>query len=257
MNLVFPFVSTPVRPMVTPLVEFSPKNIAGLVLWLDSADDTTFTLSGPLIEQWDDKSGNGNDVTPSEPLARPLRIPTIGKKAVPAVIYTGATNLLTASALLTDDAYEVFTVVNAVANAGSDRVIASQFTAAGTGRMSFFSEGGSDLAKTEYHDGTSLFSGTNTIPVFDNPVGVAFHAVCYSGDGTGNHSIFVDRNAGETVISGGGTFTPLSTPFSIGAYQDRTSGFIGSLGDIIVYNKQLTDADRATVMRFLLDKYGF
>ena len=44
------------------LIGFPPA-IQGLQLWLDAADTTTITQSSGSVSQWNDKSGNGNDVT--------------------------------------------------------------------------------------------------------------------------------------------------------------------------------------------------
>jgi hypothetical protein len=42
---------------------FSPRNISGLALWLDGADQSSLTLSGSNVTQWRDKSGNGYIMT--------------------------------------------------------------------------------------------------------------------------------------------------------------------------------------------------
>ena len=42
---------------------FSPSSFSTLSLWLDAADATTFTTSGGVISQWNDKSGRGYNVT--------------------------------------------------------------------------------------------------------------------------------------------------------------------------------------------------
>jgi hypothetical protein len=44
---------------ITPAsLPFSPRNISGLQLWLDAADQSSITLSGSSVTQWSDKSGN-------------------------------------------------------------------------------------------------------------------------------------------------------------------------------------------------------
>jgi hypothetical protein len=44
-------------------VTFSPLDVTGLILWLDANDLSTITKSSDLVSQWDDKSGQGNDLT--------------------------------------------------------------------------------------------------------------------------------------------------------------------------------------------------
>jgi hypothetical protein len=42
-------------------IPFSPRNISGLQLWLDGADQSSMVLSGTNVTQWNDKSGIGNN----------------------------------------------------------------------------------------------------------------------------------------------------------------------------------------------------
>ena len=42
---------------------FNPLDVSGCLLWLDAADSTTLTLSGTSVTQWNDKSGNSNNVS--------------------------------------------------------------------------------------------------------------------------------------------------------------------------------------------------
>jgi hypothetical protein len=66
-----PYRSTPLTtPVVyaTPTVQiqfssWQPTFISGLALWLDAADRNSLILSGSNVNQWRDKSGNGNNTT--------------------------------------------------------------------------------------------------------------------------------------------------------------------------------------------------
>ena len=51
---------------------FNPRQISGCALWLDAADPASMTLSGANVSQWNDKSGNGYNLTQSTDSARPL-----------------------------------------------------------------------------------------------------------------------------------------------------------------------------------------
>ena len=50
---------------------FSPKQIAGLSVWLDAADSATVTLNGSTVSEWRDKSGNSVNVTQSTAARQP------------------------------------------------------------------------------------------------------------------------------------------------------------------------------------------
>ena len=60
----------PTLPTIGPTISyqpqgFSPLSVPGLALWLDAADQTTVVLSGSTVTQWNDKSGNNRNATPS------------------------------------------------------------------------------------------------------------------------------------------------------------------------------------------------
>jgi len=66
-----------------PSTPFNPSSIANLKLWLDASDTATISLSGNAVTQWNDKSGNGFNVTQSTSAQRPSSgINTINSKNV-------------------------------------------------------------------------------------------------------------------------------------------------------------------------------
>lgn len=69
---------------------FSPSDISGLEFWID-ADDSSFTLTGSLVDQWNDISGNSRHVTGSG-TARPTKT-TVGGLEV--VDFDGSNDVLT------------------------------------------------------------------------------------------------------------------------------------------------------------------
>lgn len=58
-----------------PAQRWTPAEFASsvLALWLDADDDTTFTLSGSNVSQWNDKSGNARNATQGTDANRPTR----------------------------------------------------------------------------------------------------------------------------------------------------------------------------------------
>jgi hypothetical protein len=58
------------QPIFTAL-NFTPLHLQPQ-LWLDASDLTTITLSGSNVTQWDDKSGNGRNLTQGTAAARPI-----------------------------------------------------------------------------------------------------------------------------------------------------------------------------------------
>lgn len=79
------------RPLAT---GFSPKQIAGLGLWLDAADSSTVSLDGSgNVEAWADKSGNGRNATQTTAANRPDYAGTLNGKNV--VGFAGSPEALT------------------------------------------------------------------------------------------------------------------------------------------------------------------
>lgn len=65
-------------------------------LWLDAADEITFTKDGEAISQWNDKSGNARHVTQATPANQPLyKTNTVNSLA--SVLFDGSNDVLTVS----------------------------------------------------------------------------------------------------------------------------------------------------------------
>jgi hypothetical protein len=65
-----PSIAFPARSVATFSI-WQPTQISGCQLWLDAADSTSMTVSGSTVSQWNDKSGNGYNVTQSDAGSRP------------------------------------------------------------------------------------------------------------------------------------------------------------------------------------------
>ena len=65
---------------------WTPANIS-TALWLDAADASTITQSLGDVSQWDDKSGNGNDVSNGAASTQPAYLAT-GWNGNPTVSFT-------------------------------------------------------------------------------------------------------------------------------------------------------------------------
>lgn len=71
----------------TPSAAFDPASLS-LMLWLDSADSSTVTLSGSVVTEWRDKSGNSTHFTPMS-AGTPSYSATGWDGSKPAVIFNG------------------------------------------------------------------------------------------------------------------------------------------------------------------------
>ena len=133
---------------------FTPLNVSlggyTLVEWLDGQDNSTISQSSNAVSQWNDKSGNGCNVTASSTAKPTLTASAIGSSQ--ALAFNGSTNVLSAASCTLGGAttFDVFVVLLPVAR---------------TAVTEFFSGG---VAGT-YHAG--LTTATSYLNPFEAPFG--------------------------------------------------------------------------------------
>jgi hypothetical protein len=66
---------------------FDPRRIAGLQLWLDGSDSSTFTLNGSTVSEWRDKSGNSRHFAQATAAQQPVAASNV-KNGRGAVAFT-------------------------------------------------------------------------------------------------------------------------------------------------------------------------
>lgn len=65
---------------------WTPARIS-TALWLDAADSSTITLNGSNVSQWNDKSGNGRNVSQATAASQPTYSATGWESSKPAIVY--------------------------------------------------------------------------------------------------------------------------------------------------------------------------
>ena len=103
----------PVRVRV-PTERFNPSTIGGLQIWLDSADETTVTLSSGNVAAWMDKSGNSNHFS-----VAPTFIPPSYKNINSGITFTSKQVMISTAPVTTNKNTTVFFVGN-VASRNTD-----------------------------------------------------------------------------------------------------------------------------------------
>ena len=98
----------------------------GLVMWMDAADDTTFSYSsGTTVSQWRDKSGSNYHMTPVS--AGPTRNAFLNSRKVLA--FTTAQQIWNSSINLVSSPYTVFCVTR-LTGVTNSRVLSTLYTGA-------------------------------------------------------------------------------------------------------------------------------
>lgn len=240
------------RPTVS---GFNPKQIAGLQVWIDGSDSSTFTLNGSTVSEWRDKSGNGRHFTQATALRQPA-ITSNAKSGKSAVAFTN------------DWMTGVYTY-----NIGSIFAVWEQpTTQEGDGNASIF---GSRTASSNKAANSSLaflltmpFSLT---PGWTNPtiaVDPKPASASYRLNGAVPGASFTDFALGVNIRTSpdrwqhmSATFSPVSgsKSFVLGADPFTASSRLmqnGHIAECLFYSTQLSDSEVLRVERYLVAKWG-
>jgi hypothetical protein len=227
---------------------FTPTSIAGCQLWLDAADTSSMSFSsGSNINQWRDKSGLTNHATG-------VNSPVLSGNAISTYqAVTSTTNqYFTGSTSVTGTTVTVFSIAKTtrtLPNASSDQRLVSLANGANVdygradGVIALFNQGGTSSIATWRLSSVAASGITQN---------VAFQAVC-KYDGTTGY-IWKDGTSGGSSASSG-TFAV--TKYGIGNQANPTAEYwIGSIGEVLIYNVALGDTPRQQIEGYLAWKWG-
>jgi len=231
-----------------------PSDIANLGLWLKA--DAGVTLVSGAVDAWADQSGNARDFTAPAAGNRPAYSGTLN--GLPVLTFDGTTDYLNgnAQALTLCNALTGITII-AVVDYGAtaiQRVIGISATSSSSaGRVSM------GTSATEYDlgarrldaDSFTTISGGSPVLV---PV-IQSSTVRFS---LGTGMIRVNgASVVDTSLTTAGTSQAGDSLRAVIGVGTVLSGFLnGSLAEVIVYQRALSTAERASVERYLSVKWG-
>ena len=238
-------------------LNFSPKQIAGCIQWLDGADNSTIYATYPgtlatnsaVVTQWNDKSGAGNHVYQN------------GASACPTfTLASNALNFAGGGGLWNSTGYALSSNVSFLT------VMISPGTGWGTwGTLwGHFRSGGHD-ADIQFRQ-ESITNGYVSWHTNNNnnnylAIPTAGTKVMYSCTMSNGVNMFLQNSySGSTTSS---TYTEGSmtiaggtvAPFWVGR-SDSSEVYNGYICEIIYYNQKLSDAQRQQVESYLAQKWG-
>jgi len=220
---------------------WTPPDILGCVLWLD-ANKITGLADGAEVLTWIDASGTGNDATGNSGQVPVYK--TNIQNGLPVVRYDGAGDILTITGLGTGSFSGIskgtaFVVFSPTSDA---EYAVLYFAGVNTGFWRWGEDGNGYMA---------LFRSARLVgaPTAQPTTGWHLHTI-RSGPTNGydirrNGSLDVDVAASWGV----------STDATLGLEYAGTD-LAGDIGEVILYNDELSDADVATVEAYLSDKWG-
>jgi hypothetical protein len=240
--------------------QHTPAGVAGPVawtpgdmdteLWLDASDSGTISKNeSDLVSQWDDKSGEGNDLTQGTATNQPIYVASeINSLAV--VSFDGVDNFLQAATrfgLGANPDLLIVAVVKMDANVSTDDRIAQL----GSSSHCLAVSGGSHNWAWRYEGGNLRFGsvalGVATLTSWQH----------VAGGNYGSSLFFLNGTSQVPTASGSPSSVPTNTDayITLGAAQDTEYFMDGKIGEILFANVNST-ADRKRAEGYLAWKWG-
>lgn len=238
-----------------------PTDIAGLDLWLDASDNSTVldatdtaASDDEAVKTWQDKSPNANHAVQSTAAEQPIRR-AAEVNGLDALDFDGINDSMVGTSDLTPrqtDAKTAFVVCAPDVNGSLDYIFnlydANGQTAGSTGGIT--GEVAYRINQRTWISFTPCsITSANIISMTQAASGNLHAAVSMWLDGAS-----VTREDGID-----GAFVDRACTYVVGAAYDNASdsfGFNGRLCEIIVYDSELSTANRQAVETYLADKWG-
>jgi len=224
---------------------FTPAALAGLHLWYDAADASTFTLTGALVDQWRDKSGTGSNKTLAPNPNKPTR--QLDGARMGVLSNTVGSNQLQASVISPTFGSTV----------GYTAFIAVRSLAAPVNNTFF-----------RFQAGGSINNGVGYPVAFNNTTqDIGFPAIATAATTQTNANIYCIRQddtttgikrQGAAEVTGASTAT-LNGIDKVYIGSAQLSGVVcwdGYIYEFVCYSRVLTTAERAQVEAYLMAKWS-
>ena len=216
----------------TPTAAFSPLDLSP-VLWLDASDTSTITEVGGAVSQWDDKSGNGNDVAQGTAAAQPTS-GTRTLNGLNVIDFDGSDYFKTAASVNIAQPSTIFLVLDVDSTASPfffDSHSATPRFIAGIS-TDFFFNAGTSIFGSAGSTGSKLFR--------------------YTFDGASS-SMFIDGVSDATGDAGSNSLGLIT----VGARYTEAANFTnGAFAEVIIVDGTLTADEIADTEQYLADKWG-
>lgn len=214
-----------------------PDQVAGVIAWFDAADASTITASGNAISRWADRSGHSNDATQTTPGNRPTTVAAVQNGRAVVRFASGGAQWLSLPSL-----------------APRAILVAGRKQALGNANVIIGASGASD---SYLAFGTSSGLG-NAIAQNGSGAALAPSASEVSWQVLGG----IDTGSTITAYRNGAAGSPAATGGAVWAVDgiavNPSSSFrlAGDLGEVVVFDRVPTTADRQLMEGYLAWKWG-
>jgi len=241
-----------VATMVPFYTAFTPRQIAGCSLWLDAADSTTITLSSGNMIQWNDKSGNGYNLTPFGGYSN-VTVSSSYKNFLNVLNFSGSGLYRSpaSSSVYPQDCYIVLALKDI-----TTRV--DVFSMGATSIDNFNSLTFGEHTANRWHNGSTNFTRTPACVAPTNETSTEFLIMNWS---IADANFLIRRNGTQIIQTSSYSYTPTSGAiYQLGLRAPHYSGmdapFRGYIAEIIVYNSQLGTTQQQQIESYLAQKWG-
>ena len=216
--------------------------------WYDAADTATITSSSGAVSQWNDKSGNGRNLTQ----ATAANQPTTGSNTINSlnvIRFDGSNDVVLSTVTPLSLTVHVFAVVKPTSFPSSYNNIVSQDSTGwghailprSTRKLAVYIGNGSGYVN---YDG----SGTTTLTANTS------YVLEYSWSGTQLNG-FVNAATDQTVTSTTTMFTAASSVY-VGAHSITGRNYAGDIAEILIFGSVLSSANQTAVRNYLNAKWA-
>lgn len=235
--------------------KFRPTRLSGCVLWLHAGAGVTEASGG--VSQWDDQSGNSNNVVQSTEANRPnFTASSTQIPGRPCLTFNGTSDRLIkdSSGVATMPSgsnvpVTVFAVVVPTSVSGNRTYVSWGRIASNNPGLRLENSNATPRVTRQNDSGTS---GTVTASNISNNVPHIYSAVFF-----GTTADFLYDGATGTVGGACNVGTATLDTFGIGARKRNASDqfWSGDIFEVIIYNRAVTRRERKLVERYLAHKY--
>lgn len=234
-----------------------PDQPADLELWLDASDTSTIVDSGDSVSRWSDKRGNGNSALQFMGSEQPTtRTRTINGKNV--LDFDGGDDLmlLDSQPIIGTEARTIIVMALGDNGVNQNYIVSLSNNFAGVG----------GLYRLTTEIGIRIDGGNRQFPA--DAVEDGINAAIITATNEANSNIENDVNnlqvyKNGVLLSGGASTaptTPVNTNVGAAAIGDDAQGsgnrLNGIIGEVLIYNRVLTAAERLATHTYLSNKWG-
>lgn len=223
-------------------IEKTPQTMSGNILWLDAQDPSTITSSSNLVSLWRDKSNRRNNAVQGTAVNQPsINVNTIS--GLPAISFNGLNSVLTGNlAGFSGQPYSIFTVGQRRSSAAFNYFFSSSAMSVNLGWRA---------DNVIYHQ---MFGGAvNTISAIATPVYTTPTPIILAGTQSSTTRNTYLNSITSAVTDTFANDNATATQFSLGFFNLYASI---DLGEIIIFNRVLSDEERTKIIRYLSKKWG-